>query len=164
MKNSIKVLIYLFILNLSFFYILQLFFTSTLVFEKITLSSAFLILLLIIIKKINYKKLSMILLIYICFILFFVNIDRSKSFHVLYWIEKYEFIYNPINSTFLENAPQLKNRINESEVSQRINEHQIRGLVTNDKNHIKLTGAGKAVLKISQLSAKYFRLSGWVGN
>lgn len=164
MNYFFKILIGLLILNLSFFYVLQVFFTNTLVFEKLTLSSAILIIFLIVLKKIDYKKLSIILIIYISLTQLFVNIDRSKSFYVLYWIAKYEIIYNPINMTFLENVPELQNRINEFDLSQRINEHQIRGLVVNDANHIRLTSVGKAMLKISQLSAKYFRLNGWVGN
>jgi hypothetical protein len=164
MKYLIKNFLGLLALNLLLFYILQVSFINTLVFEKITLSTAILLIFLIIIKKIEYKRLAIILIIHICLIQIFVNIDRSKSFYVLYWIEKYEIVYNSTNSTFLESMPEIKTIINEYDFSQRIQEHRIRGLVTYDDKQIRLTRAGKTILKISEICAKYFRLTGWVGN
>ena len=164
MKYLIKNGLGLLLLNFLFFYILQLYFINTLIFEKITIASAILIVFLVVTNMINYERLSIILIIYIFLILFFVNIDRSKSFYVLYWIEKYEIVYNSSNSTFLKNIPELENRISEFDFSQRIQEHRIRGLVTYDDKQLRLTRAGKAILKISEMCARYFRLTGWVGN
>jgi hypothetical protein len=164
MKYLIKNGLGLLLLNFLFFYILQLYFINTLIFEKITIASAILIVFLVVTNMINYERLSIILIIYIFLILFFVNIDRSKSFYVLYWIEKYEIVYNSSNSTFLENIPELETRISEFDFSQRIQEHQIRGLVAQKGAQLKLTGAGQLILRVSEVFAKYFRLTGWVGN
>ena len=164
MQYLVKNFFSLLVLNLLFFYILQLYFINTLIFEKITISSAVLIVFLVVIKKMDFKRLSIILIIYIFLILFFVNIDRSKSFYVLYWIEKYEIVYKPSNSTFLENIPELETRISKYDFSQRVQEHKIRGLVVQKGHQLKLTGAGKMILRVSGIFAKYFRLTGWVGN
>jgi hypothetical protein len=164
MQYLVKNFFSLLVLNLIFFYILQLYFISTLIFEKITISSVTLIVFMALINRLDFKKLTIILIIYIFLILFFVNIDRSKSFYVLYWIEKYEIIYKPSSSKFLENIPELETRISNYDFSQRVQEHKIRGLVAQKNNQLKLTGAGKMILRVSEIFAKYFRLTGWVGN
>ena len=140
------------------------YFINTLIFEKVSVASAILIVFLIVINKIDFKKLSIILIIYIILIQFFVNIDRSKSFYVLYWIEKYESNYQPSNPEFLGNIPELETRISEYDFNQRVQEHQIRGLVAQKGSQLKLTGMGKMILRVSEIIAKYFRLTGWVGN
>jgi hypothetical protein len=164
MMGFFKNLLVLTILNISIFYLLQIYIINSLVFEKVTVSSLILAIFLIIIKKINYQRLTIILTIYICLTQVFVNIDRSKSFHILYWIENNEIDYNLTNLTFLDKVPDIKSRTNEFDFIQRVQEHKIRGLVTQKGKQISLTSAGEIILKISDLCAKYFRLKGWVGN
>ncbi len=159
-----KNLLVLTILNIFIFYLLQIYIINSLVFEKVTFSSLTLAIFLIIIKKINYQRLTIILTIYICLTQLFVNIDRSKSFYVLYWIENNEIEYDLTNLTFLVKVPDINSRTNEFDFIQRVQEHKIRGLVTQNGKRISLTSAGKVILKISDLSAKFFRLKGWVGN
>ncbi len=143
---------------------LQIYIINSLVFEKVTFSSLTLAIFLIIIKKINYQRLTIILTIYICLTQLFVNIDRSKSFYVLYWIENNKIEYDLTNLTFLDKVPDINSRTNEFDFIQRVQEHKIRGLVTQNGKRISLTSAGKVILKISDLCAKFFRLKGWVGN
>ena len=164
MKNFLKNLLLLMVLNTFIFYLLQIYFVNSLVFEKVTVSSIILIALLIAIKKINYQRITIILIIYICLTQLFVNIDRSKSFYILHWIKNNEIDYNLTNLAFLDKLPEIKSRTNEFDFSQRVQEHKIRGLVTQNGNKISLTNSGKFILKISELCAKYFRLKGWVGN
>ena len=152
------------VLNTFIFYLLQIYFVNSLVFEKVTVSSIILIALLIAIKKIDYQRITIILIIYICLTQLFVNIDRSKSFYVLYWIGNNEIDYDLTNLTFLAKVPDIASRTNEFDFIQRVQEHKIRGLVTQNGKQISLTSAGEIILKISDLCAKYFRLKGWVGN
>ena len=60
--------------------------------------------------------------------------------------------------------PEIKTIINEYDFSQRIQEHQIRGLVAQKGNQLKLTSAGQIILRVSEVFAKYFMLTGWVGS
>ena len=108
------------VLNTFIFYLLQIYFVNSLVFEKVTVSSIILIALLIAIKKINYQRITIILIIYICLTQLFVNIDRSKSFYILHWIENNEIDYNLTNLAFLDKLPEIKSRTNEFDFSQRV--------------------------------------------
>ena len=163
MKNLIKDGNYLMVANLILFYIIQLVFQGTLIFEKIIASTLILILLLLLVKKFNYKRLSIILIVCMSMILLFVNIDRSKSFYILFWVENNKISISGNNETYLNNFPKIKNRINEYDFSQRIKEHEARGLISSGNGELVLTKTGKFILLTSDLLARSFRLNGWVG-
>lgn len=164
MKSFLKNFIILLILDLIIFYFLQSIFINSLVFEKISLTVIILLVTVFFVRKLNYKNFSIILIIYICTTQLFLNIDRSKSFYILYWVDKYEITQNSNNSNYLFPNLNIKERINQYDLNQRIQEHQIRGLIYKKSDQLELTKVGKLILKISEFSAKYFKLSGWVGD
>ena len=163
MKNLIKEVNYLMISNLILFFIIQLAFQGTLIFEKIIASTLILIIVLLLVKKFNYKRLSIILIVWILMILLFVNIDRSKSFYILFWVENNKISISGDNETYLKNFPKIKSRINEYDFTQRIKEHEARGLISSGNGELFLTKSGKLMLLTSDLLARIFRLKGWVG-
>ena len=163
MKNLIKEVTYLMGANLILFYMIQLSFQGTLVFEKIIASTLILILVLLLVKQFNYKRLSIILILCMSMILLFVNIDRSKSFYILFWIENNRILISGENETYLNNFPKIKSRINEYDFTQRIKEHEARGLISSGNGELFLTKSGKLMLLTSDLLARIFRLKGWVG-
>ena len=95
--------------------------------------------------------------------LLFVNIDRSKSFYILFWIENNRILISGENETYLNNFPKIKSRINEYDFTQRIKEHEARGLISSGNGELFLTKSGKLMLLTSDLLARIFRLKGWVG-
>ena len=163
MKNLIKDVSYLMIANLILFYIIQLAFQGTLIFEKIIASTIILIIVLLLVKKFNYKRLSIILIVYMSMTFLFVNIDRSKSFYILFWVENNKISISGDNETYLKNFPKIKSRINEYDFTQRIKEHEARGLISSGNSELFLTKTGKFMLLTSDLLARVFRLNGWAG-
>ena len=163
MKNLIKDVTYLMGANLILFYIIQLAFQGTLIFEKIIASTIILIVVLLLVKRFDYKRFSIILVVYISMNLLFVNIDRSKSFYILFWIENNRILISGENETYLNNFPKIKSRINEYDFTQRIKEHEARGLISSGNGELFLTKSGKLMLLASDLLARIFRLKGWVG-
>jgi hypothetical protein len=163
MKNLIKDVSYLMIANLILFYIIQLAFQGTLIFEKIIASTIILILVLLLVKRFDYKRFSIILVVYISMNLLFVNIDRSKSFYILFWVENNKISISEGNETYLKDFPKIKSRINEYDFTQRIKEHEARGLISSGNGELVLTKTGKFILLTSDLLGRSFRLNGWVG-
>jgi hypothetical protein len=157
MKNLIKDVSYLMIANLILFYIIQLAFQGTLIFEKIIASTIILILVLLLVKRFDYKRFSIILVVYISMNLLFVNIDRSKSFYILFWVENNKISISEGNETYLKDFPKIKSRINEYDFTQR------RGLISSGNGELVLTKTGKFILLTSDLLGRSFRLNGWVG-
>ena len=102
-------------------------------------------------------------MIYICMIQVFVNIDRSKSFYVLYWIKNNKIVFDDSNSTYILGIPKINDRISDFDFSQRVEEHKLRGLVRENNGELRLTFIGSKVLLFSEFTAEKFNLRGWVG-
>jgi hypothetical protein len=91
-----------------------------------------------------------------------VNIDRSRSFYILAWIDKKELVLNAgrvdltdIQSPEKRNAPAIISRL----------EEQIdRNLVVRQGDELKLTLSGKVYLGIADFLAKIYSLNGWRDN
>lgn len=149
--------------NLLIFYFLQRFIYNTLVFEKISFSIFLTFIILVYLKKISYKNFSIILIIYIVMILLLVNIDRSKSFYILYWVKNNNItvLNGEINN--LNQFKDINTIINKNDFTTRISEHKSRGLIIEQNNSLKLTRAGELILKLAESLAKIFNLKGWIG-
>jgi hypothetical protein len=150
-------------LEVGIFIVLQYKFENTLVFEKITLSLLTVSLILVIFGKLNYKRLTFLLLIYITMILLIVNIDRSKSFYLLYWVKNNEIkIVNSEISADSKSKDFFK-EISEKDFLSRIKEHESRGLVMQNRGILYLTPPGEFLVSTSNFLSKILKLSGWVG-
>lgn len=91
-----------------------------------------------------------------------MNIDRSRSFYVLNWIDK-DKLYFERNNLVSKVASQEANEIDA--IEQRVFEHQSRGLLNiENSGKITLTLMGKLTLKISNFFANVFSLQGWFLN
>ena len=91
-----------------------------------------------------------------------LNVDRSRSFYVLSWINEY-------------NVPTIEDQrtfrmVRSSEVlavipiNERIAEQVHRGLVKSQRGKLVLTFKGKLALSAAELLADNFRLMGWYKN
>ena len=92
---------------------------------------------------------------------FLLNIDRSRSFYVLSWVQNEQI---DISST--PTKIQIKSRESASleAVLQRVEENQSRGLISKDSNGLHLTRAGKFLLLTSNVLAHIFVLKNWEAN
>ena len=91
-----------------------------------------------------------------------LNVDRSRSFYVLAWVDQYELSssenerdFSPVQSEEV----QALNPIN-SRITEQIN----RGFISTERKTLELTNKGKFALSSAEFFAKYFRLSGWHRN
>jgi hypothetical protein len=89
-----------------------------------------------------------------------VNIDRSKSFYLLYWVKYYD-INTSNNLLNFSEYPEISDKINVNDFLIRVNEHSKRGLITQDNNILELTNTGNLLLRIADFLAMIFSLSGW---
>ncbi len=158
-KNSLLIAA----LNLTIFLTLQFLIENSLIFEKISLSSVLTTILLVTIKKINYQRFSILLIVYILMILSLVNVDRSKSFYILHWVNDNEITYFENGSINLSQFPDINQRISEVDFVGRVEEHKKRGLITQNRGSIKLTEFGISLLSVANFLAELFKLDGWVG-
>lgn len=90
-----------------------------------------------------------------------LNIDRSRSFYVLSWVDK--------SKVYFENGQiVLEVRSTESTdiagVDLRLKEQEQRGLIREENGVYKVTNIGKLTLRIANLLAKLFNLSNWEAN
>lgn len=90
-----------------------------------------------------------------------VNIDRSRSFFVLSWVDHGEISVNSGEMTLNVISHESVDRIG---VLQRLNEQQQRGLVTKKDNSFEVTNYGKCMLQIANFLAKLFNLENWEAN
>ena len=91
-----------------------------------------------------------------------LNIDRSRSFYILSWVEKYSITVSDGNIDLRKVKSVEKN--SEESISARIEEQKSRGLIREEKNKLELTVTGSLLLKISNAIAILFNLSGWFQN
>lgn len=91
-----------------------------------------------------------------------INIDRSRSFYVLSWINKYQIGSSLNQNQFDSVRSSEKNSV--VSIQKRIIEQESRGLVFKNGNVFSLTRLGKVTLGLSNYFAKLFRLQGWYQN
>jgi hypothetical protein len=87
-----------------------------------------------------------------------VNIDRSRSFYVLSWVEKDKIYYESGKIQVIVESREADNR---DGVEQRIIEQIDRGLIKISEDKMQLTLYGKSLLKVSNAFASIFRLKNW---
>ena len=103
-----------------------------------------------------------LVLAYLSTSLMLLNVDRSRSFYVLSWINEYEF------PTLEDQRTYRMVRSNEIlaviPINERITEQVHRGFVTSQGGKLVLTFKGRSALSIAELLARNFQLEGWYKN
>ena len=92
-----------------------------------------------------------------------LNIDRSRSFYLLSWVQS---DYLRLNNGILETSKLAPMEAkNSPAILFRINEQLDRGFITVEKSgSLSLTFSGRVLLGFSKLTATLFKLSGWTEN
>lgn len=88
-----------------------------------------------------------------------LNIDRSRSFYILQWIEE-----SPKGTDINDFRRQIDKQLGSAEVkafNQRLSEHVSRGIIQSEGNYLALSKVGKFIYSISNLLARLFDLNGW---
>lgn len=91
-----------------------------------------------------------------------INVDRSRSFYVLSWINEYKF--PSVESQRSYDMVRSSENLAEIPINQRIEEQVRRGFVTSHQGILVLTFKGEAALIMAELLASNFRLKGWYKN
>jgi hypothetical protein len=152
-------------------FVIRLFrFLDNLLFEQILFAAALCLLLSLFWYLINKKFKSFIRFeILLAIILFFnlattslLNIDRSRSFYLLSWIDKNQLICSDGGFDF-RNVPSLE-KLNQEAIRQRVLEQRDRKLINYDYNSCDLTNLGKFHLFLSYNLSSVFYLDGWKRN
>jgi predicted PurR-regulated permease PerM len=91
-----------------------------------------------------------------------LNIDRSRSFYVLSWVDQNEISFGADGK--LVTSIKSPEALNISGVRERISEQINRGLIVRDKNRLSLTFSGRIVLRFSNFVAQIYNLDGWFRN
>jgi hypothetical protein len=88
-----------------------------------------------------------------------LNVDRSRSFYVLSWIDSGKITYSAKGFKVTAKSPEADD---EAGVIQRVLEQQSRGLV--HESEMKLTSKGKLTLEIANRLSWLFDLENWTLN
>ena len=91
-----------------------------------------------------------------------INIDRSRSFYVLSWVEQSKVVLN--NSKVDLSKVYSNERLNTEAIKLRLDEQISRGLVYIDENEYRLTQFGKVYLLAAEYLAKIYKLDNWSTN
>ena len=87
-----------------------------------------------------------------------MNIDRSRSLHVISWIHD----TGPISYEELEKKIRVKyGEFDRNFIKQRLDEQTKRNILTYRENSYTLTQLGNIIWVVSQFLAKVFKLEGW---
>jgi hypothetical protein len=90
-----------------------------------------------------------------------LNIDRSRSFYVLSWVDQEKV--SSIDGVIEESISSTEaNDLNSLEM--RIMEHEERGLIKNENGKYYLTFGGGVMLSLSNFLAQIFNLENWQKN
>ena len=90
-----------------------------------------------------------------------LNIDRSRSFYVLSWVDQKKV--SSIDGVIEESISSTEaNDLNSLEM--RIMEHEERGLIKNENGKYYLTFRGGVILNLSNFLAQIFNLENWQKN
>jgi hypothetical protein len=147
-------------------FLLRAYSNSTLLFEQIWLSSLISFFLTISmyfrnISRSTFREILLISMIVGSLVTHtLVNVDRSRSFYVLSWIDKQDISYK--NSALQINSYVSEELRNSSGVTLRIREAEKRNLIQVDnRGDFQLTFLGSTLLKISESLSYIFQLSLW---
>jgi hypothetical protein len=110
-------------------------------------------------KKILFIPLVMALIFYNLTTATLINIDRSRSFYVLAWLDAGLLAVDSQGN--MRNFAISKEAMNMDAISERLEEHRGRLFVTNDN---RLSLLGKETVKASNFLARVFSLDGWFRN
>jgi len=91
-----------------------------------------------------------------------VNVDRSRSFYVLSWIDAGE-VTNVGGQLDLSKVDSLE-KLNPDAIQSRLAEQTQRGYIENQSNKWVLTKKGKSLLLFANWLANKFKLAGWLSN
>ena len=91
-----------------------------------------------------------------------MNVDRSRSFYVLSWVEKGAIELTDDGQLILNvKSPEKFNLIS---IKERLDEQSARGLIEFRDQSYFLTWRGKLTLNIAQFLASFYKLDGWFKN
>lgn len=113
------------------------------------------------VRMVSYLAFIGLLIATIVFPYSLVNIDRSRSFFVLSWVDHGKISVNSGEITLSVDSHESVDKIG---VLQRLNEQEQRGLVSKKDNSFEVTGYGKFMLRIANSLAKLFNLENWEAN
>jgi Ca2+/Na+ antiporter len=92
-----------------------------------------------------------------------LNVDRSRSFYVLAWVDRYPISSQNLESSILENV-RSPEKVSSFAIEQRIDEQIRRGYIREKSGILDLTSKGSFMLKLSELLAQMYRLQNWNTN
>jgi hypothetical protein len=151
------------------FFIVRIVNQSSLIFDQLLLCGFVTLLLLFIGRRYGKNKLLsnfeiFLLVVSITFASqsVFLNIDRSRSFYVLSWIQNNHLTY--VNGEIDLSRVESQEKANESAIRDRINEQLIRGYLIKSQSGVQLSKRGLLVLTVSNHLAEFFNLKGWFEN
>lgn len=143
--------------------------SSSLIFDQILFCGFITLLILLIAKRYSRKSLmssfEAILLVAVITLVsqsIFLNIDRSRSFYVLSWIQSNQITY--VNGELDISRVNSQEKNNESAIRNRIEEQLSRGLLIESQSDLALSFRGLLVLNASDYLAEIFNLNGWLQN
>ena len=92
----------------------------------------------------------------------FLNIDRSRSYYVLSWVENNKLSYD--DDGILISKIASYEGLNSASTEYRLDEQISRKLVRKNGNELSLTLVGKAIYHMSNVLSKIYMLKGWEAN
>lgn len=91
-----------------------------------------------------------------------MNVDRSRSFYVLSWVEKSAIEVTDNGQLILNvKSPEKFNLVS---IKARLDEQSTRGLIEFRDQSYFLTWRGRLTLKIAEFLAAFYKLDGWFKN
>jgi hypothetical protein len=91
-----------------------------------------------------------------------VNIDRSRSFYVLSWVDR--GLVSNVDGKFDLSRVMSDEKWNLKGIESRFFEQISRGLITSQGPRYRLTKMGFVYLKFAEISADIFKLKNWESN
>jgi len=151
------------------FFIVRIVNQSSLIFDQLLLCGFVTLLLLFAEKRYGKNKLLSNFEIFLLVVVItfasqsvFLNIDRSRSFYVLSWIQNNHLTY--VNREIDLSRVKSQEKANESAIRDRINEQLSRGYLIESQSGVQLSKRGLLALTASNHLAELFNLNGWFEN
>jgi hypothetical protein len=140
-------------INLSVFFVLITAFVGFAYFRKLFFNDkSELILLFLIALLLTYSSTQFMLL----------NIDRSRSFYVLSWVQNHDIRIT--NSGYDITEVKSYEKYSKFEIIKRLDEQRIRGLIKVDSSSLDLSIRGSVFYYSADKLAQIFKLDGWTSN
>lgn len=91
-----------------------------------------------------------------------LNIDRSRSFFLIAWVDQGKIEMTNSGYSFAKvSSPE---RLNHNGMVQRVDEQISRGILKKHTDRLELTTKGRIVLETSKFLAREYKLTGWISN